>query len=166
MKERLTNKITNFGIVFIAFTALPFNFITFFALENSDFQIIRFITPILGLGIIVLALLRKNFSLNFKIVFFNTLLLLAAFFCLLLGLIDTASLWFVLVIIYTLFTKSRKDAFLLFVVAFISISAIGFLMVTKNPYIPFNYGFEDCQFACVAIRILDFLIIGFLIYYH
>jgi DNA-binding CsgD family transcriptional regulator len=38
-------------------------------------------------------------------------------------------------------------------------------MITKNPYIPFDYGFEDCQYACVAIRIIDFLIIGFLVYY-
>ena len=165
MKDIIANKITDFGLVFIAITAIPFNIITFYALEQSEFQIVRFIPPFLGLSIILLAFFKKSISLAFKVQFFITILLLAGFFSLLLGLLDTASLWFVLVIIYTLFTGERKTAFYLFVFSFISVLTIGILMVTSNPYIPFDYGFEDCQFACVAIRIIDFLIIGFLIFY-
>jgi DNA-binding CsgD family transcriptional regulator/large-conductance mechanosensitive channel len=165
MKEKLTNKITDFGIVFIAITALPFNIVTYFALENSVYFIVRFITPFLGLSIVLLALFRKKISLKIKVSYLLSILLFAGFFCLLLGLLDTASLWFVLAIIYTLFTGKRRNAFILFALSFLSVLATGALIVTKNPYIPFDYGFQDCQYACITIRILDFLIIGFLIYY-
>ncbi len=37
--------------------------------------------------------------------------------------------------------------------------------MTNNEYIPIYYGFENCQFSCVSIRILHFLLIGFQIYY-
>jgi DNA-binding CsgD family transcriptional regulator/large-conductance mechanosensitive channel len=69
------------------------------------------------------------------------------------------------VIIYTLFSGKNNEALYLFVLSFVSVLITGILMITRNPYVPFDYGFEDCQFACVAIRIIDFLIIGFLIYY-
>jgi len=165
MKEKLTNKITDFGILFIAYTAIPFNIITYYALEDSEYLIVRFITPALGIGIVLLAFFRKKTLLKIKVIYFLFLLLVAGFFSLLLGLLDTGSLWFVLAIVYTLFTGKRKDAFYLFIVALVSVIGVGILLVTKNPYIPFDYGFEDCQYACVAVRILDFLIIGFLVYY-
>ncbi len=165
MKEKLTNRITDFGIVFIAFMALPYNIITFFALTHSEYEIVRYIPAFLGVGIVLLAVFRKRFLLVFKVRFFLLLLLLAAFFSLALGLLDTGSLWFVLIIIYTLFTGKKNHAFYLFITAFIATLITGIFMITKNPYFPFDYGFEDCQWACVAIKIIDFLIIGFLIYY-
>jgi len=165
MKEKLTHKITDFGIVFIAAMAVPFNFVTYFALRQSEYEIVRYITPVLGLGIILLGLFRKRLPLQFKVQSFLVLLFVAAFFSLSLGLLDTASLWFVLLIIYTLFTGSKKHALYIFIIAFLVILVTGYFMVTRNPYYPFDYGFEDCQWACVAIRVIDFLIIGFLIYH-
>jgi len=42
---------------------------------------------------------------------------------------------------------------------------VGILMITKISFIPLQYKFESCQFACVAVRILHFLLVGSLIYY-
>jgi len=165
MKEKLTEKITNFGLLFTAYASIPFNVVTFFALSESEYQFVRWMPFLLAVSVITLAVFRNNIRLKIKVRFYSLLVFLAAIFCLLLGLLDTASLWFVIVIIFTLFTGKKNEAFYLFLFAFLSILITGILMITKNPYIPFDYGFEDCQIACVAIRIIDFLILGFLIYY-
>lgn len=165
MKERIANRIVDFGIVFIAVAGIPYNLITFFALERSENQMIRWFVPVLSVFALLLVIFKKRISYTQKVFFFNIILLLAAIFALILGLIDTAALWFVLALIYSLLTYHRKVAMMIFISAFFSTVIIGYFLVTKNPYIPIDYGFENCHWACVAVRILNFLITGFLIYY-
>ncbi|MFZ4438928.1 MAG: sensor histidine kinase [Syntrophales bacterium] len=76
-----------------------------------------------------------------------------------------ASLWFALAIVYALFISEKKEALILFAMSFLAVLIAGILMMTKISFIPLNYQFESCQFACVSVRILDFLMIGSLIYY-
>lgn len=52
-----------------------------------------------------------------------------------------------------------------FVVSFIVVLIAGILMMTKITFIPLQYNFNNCQFACIAVRILHFLLIGSLVYY-
>lgn len=165
MKESIANRIVDFGIVFITVAGIPYNIITFFALERSENQMIRYFVPVLSVFALLLVIFKKRISYTQKVFFFNIILLLAAIFALILGLIDTAALWFMLAIIYSLLTYQKKIAMILFISAFFSSIIIGYFLVTKNPYIPIDYGFENCHWACVAVRILNFLITGFLIYY-
>jgi DNA-binding CsgD family transcriptional regulator len=75
-----------------------------------------------------------------------------------------ASLWFILSIIFASFDTKKQIALIIFIVALLFTIATGLLMIFKNPYLPIDYGFDNCQFACVTIRIINFLIIGFLIF--
>lgn len=165
MKDDLLNKIANTSILFIAFMVLPFNAIIYIALDESVYLWPRFVPPVLGLAAIILAFLKSRMNFNFKIWSFIVLLFLSGCFNLVLGLLDMASLWFVLAIVYSLFTLKRRETFGLFLVSFISILIVGILMITKSTFIPLDYHFENCQYTCVIVRILHFLLIGFLIYY-
>lgn len=165
MNENLIRKITFNSIVYVAFMSIPLNVITFFAIEKSEYQIVRIFPPLLGLFVILLAIIRKSINITYTTFLFVSILFLAGSFNLLLGLIDLASLWFLLAIIFTLLTSQRKNALFIFILSFIFILVTGILMMLKNQFIPLDYGFENCQFACVSIRILHFLLIGFLVYY-
>jgi DNA-binding CsgD family transcriptional regulator len=75
-----------------------------------------------------------------------------------------ASLWFILAIIYAFFFEKKYFSLYVFIAAFLLSAITGSLMFFKNPFIPVDYGFTNCQFACISIRIINFLIIGFLIF--
>jgi signal transduction histidine kinase len=165
MNDELSNKIANTSLLFIAFMVLPFNAIIYIALDESVYLWPRFVPPILGIAAIILALFKNKIDFKLKIWSFIILLFLSGWFNLLLGLLDTASLWFVLAIVYSLFALKRGESLGLFVLSFISILSVGILMITKNTFIPLDYHFENCQYTCVIVRILHFLLIGFLIYY-
>ena len=164
-QHSLIDRITNNSIVFIALLSIPLNIIIFFALRESEYQFPRYIPPFLGLLSIVAAFLRKKIPLNPKLWGFITILFFTGCYNLLLGLIDMASLWFVLAIVYALFISEKKEALVLFGISFLVVFIAGILMMTKISFIPLNYKFESCQFACIAVRILHFLMIGSLIYY-
>ena len=165
MKDELINKIADTSILFIAFMVLPFNAIIYVALDESVYQWPRFIPPILGLAAIILSFLKSRMNFKLKIWSFIALLFLSGCFNLILGLLDMASLWFVLAIVYSLFTLKRRETLGLFIISFIAILIVGILMITKSTFIPLDYHFENCQYTCVTVRILHFLLIGFLIYY-
>jgi signal transduction histidine kinase len=161
----LIDRITNNSIVFISVLAIPLNIIIYFALRESEYQFPRYIPPFLGLITIIAAFVKRNVPLKPKLWGFITILYLTGCYNLLLGLIDMASLWLVLAIVYALFISEKKEALVLFGISFLVVLVAGILMMTKVSFIPLQYKFESCQFACVAVRILHFLMIGSLIYY-
>ncbi len=165
MKRKILTRIADFGIVFITLMSIPLNIVAYFALKNSQYQLPRFVPPAIAIIIIVLAVFRKKIKLEVKIWAFIFVLFAAASFTLLLGLLDMASLWFLVSIIFAVFVSKKHEAMYIFIASFIVISITGVLMITKNTFIPLNYGFSSCQYACVIIRIINFLIIGFLIFY-
>jgi len=165
MKDELINKIADKSILFIVLMVLPFNAIIYVALDESVYQWPRYVPPILGLAAIILASFKNNMNFKLKIWIFIVLLFLSGCFNLMLGLLDMASLWFVLAIIYSLFAFKRGVTLGIFLVSFISILTVGILMITRSTFIPMDYHFENCQYTCVIVRILHFLLIGFLIYY-
>ena len=165
MKDELINKIADKSILFIVLMVLPFNAIIYVALDESVYQWPRYVPPILGLAAIILASFKNNMNFKLKIWIFIVLLFLSGCFNLMLGLLDMASLWFVLAIIYSLFAFKRGVTLGIFLISFISILTVGILMITRSTFIPLDYHFENCQYTCVIVRILHFLLIGFLIYY-
>jgi len=165
MKKNILTKIADFGIVFIAFMSIPLNIISYFALKNQQYQVPQLIPPLITSFVIVLAIFRKRIKLETKIWLFVFILFATACFSLSLGLLDMASLWFLVAIIFAVFVSKNNEAIYVFLSAFILIVLVGILMVTKTTLIILDYKFDNCQFACVAIRIINFLIIGFLIFY-
>lgn len=163
-KRTLTNKIINYGLRFLSIISIPLNIIIFFALENSLCFIVRILPVLLSLVIVGLFLYKDKLSLYSKLKSFTLILFSAGIYTLFLGLIDMASLWFILAIIFSFFDKVKNLPLYLFFSALLLTISNGLLMMFKNQYIPIDYGFENCQFACVVIRIINFLIIGFLIF--
>jgi len=161
----LIDRITNNSILFIAAMGIPINVIAYFALRESRYQFPRYIPVLLGVVTIIAAFLRGKIPLTQKLWGFIAILFVTGCYNLLLGLIDMASLWFVLAIIYALFISEKREALLLFAASFSAVLVAGILMMTRISFIPIEYQFETCQFACVAVRILHFLLIGSLIYY-
>jgi signal transduction histidine kinase len=161
----LIDRITDNSIVFIALLGIPINIISYFALLESEFQFPRYVCPFLELICVIAGFLREKIPLKPKLWGFIGLLFFSGCFNLLLGLIDMASLWFVLAIVYAQFISEKKEALVLFAASFLAVLVVGILMMTKISFIPLKYNFEACQFACVSIRILHFLMIGSLIYY-
>ncbi len=159
-----TDKIINYGLAFIATISLPLNIIIYFAINDSQCVIIKFLPVMLSIFVISLYFYRNKLSLQRRTIFFSLLLFSAGLYTLILGLLDMASLWFILSIIFALFDTKKNTAFILFIVALFFTISTGLLMIFKNPYLPIDYGFDNCQFACVSIRIINFLIIGFLIF--
>lgn len=162
-KNLVSEKIIRYTLNFISIAAIPLTIITFIAIEKSQCILLK-ITPILFSSIVIFAFFFKNkLSTKFKSRLLIGIFFLVGIFTLILGLLDMASLWFILSIIFIFFTSNTKFPIIVFFLAFILTLITGFLMITKNQHFPIDYGFENCQFACVAIRIIDFLIIGFLI---
>ena len=165
MKDGLLNKIINTSLLFIAFMVFPFNAIIYIALDQSVHLWPRLVPPFLGVIAIVLAFCRNKMNISSKIWSFIFLLFLTGCFNLLLGLIDMASLWFVLAIVYSLFSLKKWEPLAIFIASFICILVVGILLITQSTFIPLDYHFEECQYTCVIVRILHFLLVGFLIYY-
>lgn len=164
-QDSLINRITDNSIVFISVLAVPLNVIIYFALRESEYQFPRYIPPLLGFVTFIIAFLRGKIKLKPKLWTLITVLFVTGCYNLLLGLIDMASIWFVLAIVYALFISRNKEALVLFGISFLAVLVVGTLMITKISFIPLQYKFETCQFACVAVRILNFLLVGSLIYY-
>lgn len=163
-QRNITNTIINYGLAFISVVSLPLNIIVIFAIRNDQYSVIKFIPSILSGLVILLYFYRKRIQLLTKTRIFSSLLFFTGLYTLLLGLLDMAALWFILSIIFALFDKLKSISFGIFVSALFFVIATGLLMIFNNPYIPIDYGFENCHFACVSIRIINFLIIGFLIF--
>jgi len=165
MHSNFVNKITNTSLISIAIIAIPLNLIIYFALRESEYQIIRLIPIIFGFVAIILALFRTKINYLVKTWAFIILLFLTGCFNLLLGLLDLGSLWFILAIIFTLLIAKKNEALSIFIISFFCILVTGFLMMAETSFIPLKYNFENCHFACVAVRIVHFLLIGFSVYY-
>ena len=56
---------------------------------------------------------------------------------------DMASLWFVLAIVYSLFTLKRRGTLGLFIISFIAILIVCILMITKSTFIPMDNAIAD-----------------------
>ncbi len=164
-QNTLIERITDNSIVFIALLGIPINIITYFALLESQYQFPRVIPVILGMIPIIAGFARDRIPLRPKLWGFIALLFATGCYTLLLGLLDMASLWFVLAIIYTLFISEKNEALIVFATSFVTVFITGILMMSKHPHIPLNYNFEACEYSCVIVRILHFLMIGSLVYY-
>jgi len=164
MEQNLIRRLVDSSLLFIAIITIPLNVVIYYALIDSVLLFPRFIPFILAILIIVLALLRNRLPLPLKTWFLISLLFAAGCFNLLLGLLDIGSLWFIMAIIFTLFISKRKEALYLFIASFVAVLAMGLAMMARVPYLPLDYNFENCHYSCVAIRILHFLILGFLTY--
>lgn len=164
IQHNISDKIINYGLAFIALVSLPLNVIIYFAITNSQCIIIKILPTLLSLSVILLYIYKKKLTFRMRTIIFSLLLFSAGIYTLLLGLLDMSSLWFILSIIFASFDTKKQIALIVFVVALLFTIATGLLMIFKNPYFPIDYGFDNCQFACVTIRIINFLIIGFLIF--
>ncbi len=162
-KNEITNKIVDYGLKFISIMSLPLVVIAYFAVEASHCFIIRLIPFILSLTVLIIYLNRSKINIDNKLWIFIASLFVTGIYALVLGLIDMASLWFVVAIIYALFSKTKKLPLHIFLFSLLLIICTGICMYVKNPYIPIDYGFKNCHFACISIRIINFIIIGFLI---
>ena len=165
MNHSILNRITNTGIVWTAIISIPLNAIIFFALRDSEFFEPRLVSPILSIIVLIVALARNWIPLKVKAWTYVVLIFLAGCFSLLLGLIDMASLWFILAIIYTIIISRGREALFVFGVFMLMVLSVGGLMMLKTSCIPLDYQFQNCQFACVAVRILHFFLAGLLIHY-
>jgi len=163
-KDEITTKITNYGLKFIAIMSVPLNIISYFALENSQSILTRTAPVLFSIIVIIVFFFEKKISVHFKLRTFTILLFIAGIYTLVLGLLDMASLWFILSIIFAFFGETKNLSLLIFIISLALTTVTGLLMITDYPYLPIDYGFENCQFACVSIRIINFLIIGFLIF--
>jgi signal transduction histidine kinase len=164
-KLLIPNRIINKSIAVVAFFAIPLNIIIFFALRDSQYQTPRLIPPLFGLIAFALSIFSNKILYSIKAWAFISLIFLTGCFNLLLGLLDMASLWFILAIIYTLFIEKKSEAFFVFLISFFVISLTGLLMMMNTRFIPLQYGFENCHFACVGVRIMHFLMIGYIVYF-
>jgi signal transduction histidine kinase len=144
--------------------AIPLNVIIYFALEYSSTNVIRWLPIIFGITVIALSVFANKLKPSVTSSILIADMFFAGMFNLLLGLIDLASLWFVLSIIFVLISKNKKSALIIFVFALMLIIITGVLMMNRNSHFPIKYGFENCQFACVSVRLLHFLLIGYLVY--
>jgi len=165
MQNNFINKITNTNLIIVAIIAIPLNLIIYFALRESEYQIIRIFPVLFGLTGVFLAIFRNRINFILKSWAFIFLLFITGCFNLLLGLLDLGSLWFILAIIFTLLISKKNEALAIFIISFCCITITGILMMTKTTFIPLKYNFENCHFPCVAIRIVHFFLIGFSIYY-
>ncbi len=161
----IINSIVNTGIVSTAIIAIPLNMVVYFALKSSEIQVIRLAPMILGIIIIFLAFFRNSIAPFYKTWFFISLLFLSACFNLALSLIDMASLWLLLTIIFTLLVTKKSEALYVFIFSLLLVAITGILMVIQKTIIPINYYFDDCDIVCVSSRITHFILIGFLVYY-
>jgi len=107
MENNFVNKITNTNIIIVAFIGIPLNLIIYFALRESEYQIIRIIPPLFSFFAVYLALFKNKISFFLKSWSFILLLFLTGCFNLLLGLLDLGSLWFILAIIFTLLISKK-----------------------------------------------------------
>jgi len=164
MDKKLINNITNKSIIFISWMTLPLNIIIYIALKQSEHLWPRFVIPIFSIVVVLMAIFRKKIPQQTKIIIFDILLFLSAIFSALLGLLDIASLWFVLSIIYTLMVAHYKKAIYVFVSGLVVIAIMGSLMIAKIGFLPLNYNFQNCQYACVVTRVLHYIIVGVLVY--
>ncbi|NOZ35675.1 MAG: sensor histidine kinase [Chlorobi bacterium] len=162
---QITENLTDTSLVLVAVLAIPLNIVIFFALKESEYTIVRFIPPALSILVGILAFFRKRISFPFKMISFIILLFFGGIFTLMLGLIDMSGLWFLLAVIYVLLVSGKRDALIVLFVTIILISTGGFLIVTKNSFIPLNYNFTECEFACITARILHFLLLSTIIFY-
>ena len=165
MRQKLIRDITEYSIKYLAVMSVPLNLIVFAALSESEYFVPRLVVPVFSLVFVALAVLNKRISILIKIRVLKFIFLSGAVFTLLLGLLDMASLWLVLSIIYTLFISEKKYALRIFVAGLVMMIIAGVLLITKNPYIPLDYNFENCHYACVITRIIHYLMVGYLIFY-
>jgi|GEM_PF-1476878 len=160
----ISEKIINYTLNFISVISIPIAIIAYLAIQNSQYFLIKFAPFLFTVIVLVIFFFKKYISTNFKSSILIAIFYFVGIYTLLLGLLDMASLWFILSIIFAFYTKSKKLPIIIFSTAFLLTLITGILMISKNPHFPIDYGFKNCQYACVTIRIINFLIIGFLIF--
>jgi len=165
MKKELINNITGNTILFLAVMSVPLNIIVYIALKQSEYVWPRFVLPFFSLIIILFALLKNKIPFNTKIWTLTGIFFLGAVFTLLLGLLDMASLWFVLTMIYMLFITQKKQVLYVFLAALLLMILTGYLLIFGNSFIPLKYSFDKSCYPCVITRIIHFIIVGSIVYY-
>jgi len=165
MKKELINKITDNTIMFLAVMSIPLNIIVNIALKQSEYLLPRFVLPFFSLIIIVFAVLKHKIPFKIKIWTLTTIFFLGAVFTLSLGLLDMASLWFVLTMIYMLFITQKNKVLYVFFSALLLMIITGYFLIFGNKYIPLKYNFDKSCYPCVVTRIIHFIIVGSIVYY-
>jgi len=159
-QEGLIELITARSIKFIALVGIFINMITYFALSDSLYIFPRLFPPAMELFFIGQIIWGNEIELKFKLKLLIASLFITGCYLLMPGLLDMASLWFVLSIIYALFLNTGKEALYLFFASLLTVVSAGLAIMSKSTIIPLKYNFEPCQFACVSVRILHFFMSG------
>ena len=163
--NQLVNKITNMSFVLVAIVSVPLNIVIFLAIEDSLHQFVRYIPPVFSVIAILLAFIRNYLNVKTKIWLFVSFFLAVGAYCLLLGLIDVAGLWFVMVVAFVILIVPRNQAIAVLITT-IAISAIaGILLMDGRSPVPFRYDFYNCMVFCVLTRLLHYVVISIIIYY-
>ena len=161
----LTNRVTDLSFLIVAVLGTPLNLIIFQALKYSEHQFVRIIPPIFAFLAILYSFLRKYFSVKQKIWMFISIFFTVGIYCLLLGLIDVAGLWFLMIVAFVILLVPKKQA-LIVLLATIGISTItGLLLMSDKFIIPFHYDFYNCQTYCILTRLLHYIIISIIVYF-
>ena len=122
MTNNLNDIISNISILIVAIFSIPLNIIVFFALKESEFQIIRLVPPCFALVSIILALFRNKIEFRTKIWAFIGLMFCTAWFNLLLCLLNLVTLWFIMILVYSLFSLKKRVSLLIFGLFFLIFS--------------------------------------------
>ena len=165
MKHSLIQKITDNSLIFLSVMSVPLNIILFIVFKERGGYYEIFVTPTLTLFVLAFTIFRKHIRLSVKVNVLNIIFLSGGIFAVLMGLLDLASLWFVLSIIYTLLILKNRVALFIFFSALAFMIIAGYMLATQTGFIPLGPIFENCYYPCVITRILHFIIVGFLIYY-
>ena len=165
MKHSLIQKITDNSLIFLSVMAIPLNVILYLVFKERGQNFEIFVTPILSLFVFGFAFFRNRIPLSVKVKMLNLIFISGGLFAVLMGLLDLASLWFVLSIIYTLLILRNRVALFIFFSALTFMMIAGYMLITQTGFIPLAGVFENCYYPCVITRILHFIIVGFLIYY-
>ncbi len=163
--SKLVNKTTDVSLIIISLVAIPLNIVVFFALEKGEFLFPRIPPFILTIVIFTLTIFRKKIPPVTKKWMFISLFFATAMYCLILGLIDMAGLWFLLMIMYVIMSSDRKYALRLLIASLILTFLTGFLLMAKIWVIPLNYDFRNCEGACIMTRTLHYIIISSIVFY-
>jgi signal transduction histidine kinase len=162
---KIINKVVNLSFVLLAIASIPLNIVIYFALQNSNNLWVQYAPPIFSMFIICIALLHNKIKVKIKIWFFITLLLLVGIYCLLLGLIDVAGLWFLMVLVFVILIVPKKQAIMILITTITLSIMAGTLLIVGRTSIPLKYDFYNCLVYCVLVRLLHYIIISIILFY-
>lgn len=160
----LFDRVTNLSFVLVAFVSIPLFIIIYLALQDKSPAFIKWVPLFFTLVIIGLALFRKKMGVKVKIRVFIVQFLLVGAFCLLLGLIDIAGLWFLMVVTFVILVLPKRQALFVLALTIIASTITGILLMHGGFSVPFNYDFYNCMTYCLLVRLLHYVVISIILF--